>query len=161
MPSHLQACLQQARVDPALITAALGDVARARGMVQLAREAGLTREGPYKALPKNGARHRPMDLRFHRRQLHCHRAGGLHPGLPAQADPPVRAAGPSARRGREGPPGSRPNSLRQWTARSDERHGGSFGSEDAGVRVVRIARGLSADNSWRACPAQRSIETMT
>lgn len=74
---------------------------------------------------------------------------------------PVRAAGPSARRGREGPPGSRPNSLRQWTARSDEQHGGSFGSEDAGVRVVRIARGLSADNSWRACPAQRSIETMT
>lgn len=87
MPSHLQACLQEARVDPAFITAALGDVARARGMVQLAREAGLTREGPYKALPKNGARHRPMDLRFHRRQLHCHRAGGLHPGLPAQADP--------------------------------------------------------------------------
>jgi probable addiction module antidote protein len=40
--------------DPALITAALGDVARARGMSQLARDAGLTREGLYKALSEQG-----------------------------------------------------------------------------------------------------------
>ena len=34
--------------------AALGDVARARGMSQVARDAGITREGLYKALPAEG-----------------------------------------------------------------------------------------------------------
>jgi len=36
--------------DPALIVAALGDVARARGMTQIAREAGIGRESLYKSL---------------------------------------------------------------------------------------------------------------
>jgi probable addiction module antidote protein len=36
--------------DPALLAAALGDVARARGMSQLARETGLSRESLYKGL---------------------------------------------------------------------------------------------------------------
>ena len=40
--------------DPALITHALGDVARAKGMSQLAREAGVTREALYKALTPDG-----------------------------------------------------------------------------------------------------------
>ncbi|HEY1741757.1 MAG TPA: addiction module antidote protein [Granulicella sp.] len=40
--------------DPALITAALGDVARAKGMTQLANEAGVTREALYKALSPSG-----------------------------------------------------------------------------------------------------------
>jgi len=40
--------------DPALIAAALGDVARARGMTQIAREAGVGRESLYKALRKDG-----------------------------------------------------------------------------------------------------------
>lgn len=40
--------------DPALIIAALGDVARARNMSQLARDTGLTREGLYKALSGEG-----------------------------------------------------------------------------------------------------------
>lgn len=40
--------------DPALITAALGDVARAMGMTQLAAEAGVTREALYKALSPTG-----------------------------------------------------------------------------------------------------------
>lgn len=40
--------------DPALIAAALGDVARARGMTQLATEAGVTREALYKALSPSG-----------------------------------------------------------------------------------------------------------
>jgi probable addiction module antidote protein len=35
---------------PGLLAAALGDVARARGMTQVARAAGLTREALYKAL---------------------------------------------------------------------------------------------------------------
>lgn len=40
--------------DPSLIAAALGDVARARGMAQIAREAGVGRESLYKALSKDG-----------------------------------------------------------------------------------------------------------
>jgi len=36
--------------DPALLAAALGDIARARGMAQLAKDAGLSRESLYKGL---------------------------------------------------------------------------------------------------------------
>jgi len=36
--------------DPALFAAALGDIARARGMTQIARDSGITREALYKAL---------------------------------------------------------------------------------------------------------------
>ena len=36
--------------DPALLGAALGDIARARGMTQLARDTGLSRESLYKSL---------------------------------------------------------------------------------------------------------------
>lgn len=40
--------------DPALMALALGDVARARNMSQLARDAGISREGLYKALSEDG-----------------------------------------------------------------------------------------------------------
>ncbi len=40
--------------DPQLLAAALGDIARSRGMSQVARDAGLTREGLYKALGPGG-----------------------------------------------------------------------------------------------------------
>jgi probable addiction module antidote protein len=40
--------------DPALIAAAIGDVARARGMTQLAKEAGVSRETIYKAFSEDG-----------------------------------------------------------------------------------------------------------
>jgi probable addiction module antidote protein len=40
--------------DPALIAAALGDIARAKGMTNLARSAGLGRESLYKALSPSG-----------------------------------------------------------------------------------------------------------
>ena len=40
--------------DPAIMALALGAVARARGMTQLARDTGLTREGLYKALSPGG-----------------------------------------------------------------------------------------------------------
>ena len=40
--------------DPALITHALGVVARAKGMSQLTRDAGVTREALYKALKADG-----------------------------------------------------------------------------------------------------------
>jgi probable addiction module antidote protein len=54
MVAYLQACLEESPDDPALVSAALGDIARARGMVRLAKETGLTREGLYKALSKDG-----------------------------------------------------------------------------------------------------------
>lgn len=49
---YLEAAMEDG--DPALITAALGDVARARNMSQLARDTGMTREGLYKALSGEG-----------------------------------------------------------------------------------------------------------
>ena len=41
--------------DAALLAAALGDIARARGMSEIARSAGITREALYKALRPNSA----------------------------------------------------------------------------------------------------------
>ncbi|MEX2034800.1 MAG: addiction module antidote protein, partial [Xanthobacteraceae bacterium] len=40
--------------DPALVAAALGDIARAKGMAKVARKAGLGRESLYKALSPDG-----------------------------------------------------------------------------------------------------------
>ena len=51
---YLEACLEEAGDDPAFIVHALGVVARARNMSQLARDTGLTREGLYKALSDDG-----------------------------------------------------------------------------------------------------------
>ena len=51
---YWEACLEEAAEDPAFITAALGNIARARGMTGLARKTGLTREGLYKALSPDG-----------------------------------------------------------------------------------------------------------
>jgi probable addiction module antidote protein len=50
--AYLEAALEDG--DPQLVTAAIGDIARARGMTQLARDTGLTREGLYKAFGPNG-----------------------------------------------------------------------------------------------------------
>ena len=51
---YLEACFEEDPGDGSLIRAALGDIARARGMAQLARDTGLTREGLYKALSPDG-----------------------------------------------------------------------------------------------------------
>ena len=51
---YLEACFEEAGDDPAFIVHALGVVARARNMSQLARDTGLTREGLYKALSPEG-----------------------------------------------------------------------------------------------------------
>ena len=51
---YLVACLEEAPDDPAFFAAALGDVARSRNMSQVARDAGVTREGLYKALSEMG-----------------------------------------------------------------------------------------------------------
>ena len=50
MAAHLEACFEEAGGDAAFIAKALGDVARAKGMSQVARDAGLSRESLYKAL---------------------------------------------------------------------------------------------------------------
>lgn len=52
MVAYLEAALEDG--DPALIAAALGDIARAKGMTQVARDAGLGRESLYKALSPDG-----------------------------------------------------------------------------------------------------------
>jgi len=48
--AYLEACLEEANGDAAFIAKALGDIARAKGMSQVARDAGLSRESLYKAL---------------------------------------------------------------------------------------------------------------
>ena len=50
MAAYLEACFEEANGDAAFIAKALGDIARARGMTQVARDAGLSRESLYKAL---------------------------------------------------------------------------------------------------------------
>jgi probable addiction module antidote protein len=54
MAAYLDAWLEEAPDDVAGITRALGDIARAKGMSQVARDAGLSRESLYKALSENG-----------------------------------------------------------------------------------------------------------
>jgi probable addiction module antidote protein len=54
MVAYLKACMEEAGDDPAFIAAALGTIARAHGMVRLAKDTGLTREGLYKALSADG-----------------------------------------------------------------------------------------------------------
>ena len=50
MAAYLEACFEEAHGDAAFIAKALGDIARAKGMSQVARDAGLSRESLYKAL---------------------------------------------------------------------------------------------------------------
>lgn len=51
---YLDACLKEGGDDPAFMAAALGDVARARGMSGLVKKTGMTRAGLYKAFSKDG-----------------------------------------------------------------------------------------------------------
>ena len=48
--AYLEACFEEAKGDAAFIAKALGNIARAQGMAQVARDAGLSRESLYKAL---------------------------------------------------------------------------------------------------------------
>ena len=52
MVAYLEAALEEG--EPTLVAAALGDIARAKGMTQVARDAGLGRESLYKALSPSG-----------------------------------------------------------------------------------------------------------
>ncbi len=51
--AYLTAVLEEN--DPALLAAALGDIARSRGMTQVAKDSGITREALYKALRPGSA----------------------------------------------------------------------------------------------------------
>ena len=52
MAAYLEAALEDG--DPALVVAALGDIARSKGMTHIARETGLGRESLYKSLSSEG-----------------------------------------------------------------------------------------------------------
>lgn len=52
MAAYLNAALADG--DTSMIAAALGDIARAKGMTQLSKETGITRDGLYKALSPTG-----------------------------------------------------------------------------------------------------------
>ena len=52
MVAYLEAALELG--DPALVAAALGDIARAKGMTRVSKETGLARESLYKALSPEG-----------------------------------------------------------------------------------------------------------
>ncbi|MDR3673343.1 MAG: putative addiction module antidote protein [Holophaga sp.] len=52
MALYLEAALEDG--DPKVVSAALGDIARARGMSRIARDTGLSRESLYKALSPEG-----------------------------------------------------------------------------------------------------------
>lgn len=54
MAAYFAVCLEEAGDDAAFIAHALGVIARARGMTQLAKDTGLGRESLYKALSGEG-----------------------------------------------------------------------------------------------------------
>jgi probable addiction module antidote protein len=97
MRLYIEAAFEEAGDDAAFIARALGDVARARGMTQIARDAGLSRESLYKAL--SGERNpdfstmlkvlRALGLRLHPEPL---------PGI-RRTRQAIRIAGSTRRRG--------------------------------------------------------------
>jgi probable addiction module antidote protein len=50
MAAYLEASIEESSGDAAFIAKALGDIARAKGMTQVAHDSGLSRESLYKAL---------------------------------------------------------------------------------------------------------------
>ena len=64
MAAYLQAALEEA--DPALVIHALGNIARARGMSQIARQTGLGRESLYRAFRPKGIRSLQQSSRWSR-----------------------------------------------------------------------------------------------
>ncbi len=54
LAEYLQAMIDESGNDPKMIAIALGDIARARGMTQVAKDAGIAREALYRALSPDG-----------------------------------------------------------------------------------------------------------
>ena len=86
MAAYLEAALEEN--DPALIAAALGDIARAKGMSRVARQSGLGRESLYKALSPGGNPELATVLR-----VIAALGLRLHAAAAIRADGPVRAEG--------------------------------------------------------------------
>jgi len=55
MAAYLEMCIEEANGDASFIAKALGDIAKAKGMSQVARDSGLSRESLYKALSGEGS----------------------------------------------------------------------------------------------------------
>ena len=91
MAAYLEASIEEADGDAALIAKALGDIARAKGMSQVACDAGLSRESLYKAL--SGERNPTLDT-----VLRVIRALGLKLRAEAVSDRGVAGHGTSANR---------------------------------------------------------------
>lgn len=80
MALYLEACFEEAGDDAAFIAKALGNIARAKGMAQLARDTGLGRESLYKALSGEGNPSfatilkvmRALGLKLHPEAAHAH-----------------------------------------------------------------------------------------
>jgi probable addiction module antidote protein len=80
MALYLDACLVDDPGDGSLIRAALNDISRARGMSQLARDTGISREGLYRALGADGNPEfatvlkviKALGLRLHAEPAHTH-----------------------------------------------------------------------------------------
>lgn len=80
MALYLEACIEEAGDDAAFIAKALGTIARAKGMAQLARDTGLGRESLYKALSGEGNPSfatilkvmRALGLKLHAEAAHAH-----------------------------------------------------------------------------------------
>ena len=64
MAAYLEACFEEAPGDAAFIAKTLGDIARAKGMSQVARDAGLSRESLYRALSGERSPEATEDGRF-------------------------------------------------------------------------------------------------
>ena len=54
MAAYLEAAMEEAGDDAAYLAAILGDIAKARGIMQLAEDTGMTRAGLYRALSPDG-----------------------------------------------------------------------------------------------------------
>ena len=91
MAAYLEAAMEEAGDDAAFIAKALGDIARARGMSQVAGDAGLSRESLYKAL--SGDRNPSLDT-----VLKVVGALGLKLRAEAASDPGAAGEGASANR---------------------------------------------------------------
>ena len=88
MAAYLEASFEVANGDASLIAKALGDIARAKGMSQVARDAGLSRESLYKAL--SGERSPGFDtilkvIKALGLKLHAEAAALAQQGAPADA----------------------------------------------------------------------------
>jgi probable addiction module antidote protein len=79
LAAYLNACIEDDPGDGSLIRVALGMIARARGMSQLARDTGISREGLYQALSAEGNPEfsmvmrviRALKLRLHAESMPC------------------------------------------------------------------------------------------